>query len=62
MINSFELHSETEEKEKRAILPFDIVNAGDHWDRNISKQMEPLLLMFGWYIRVVKATLGGLNG
>lgn len=41
---------------------FDIVNAGDHWDRKMSRQIEPLLFMLGWYMRVVKATLGGLNG
>lgn len=43
-------------------LPFEIVSAGDHWDLNMSRQIDPLLLMFGWYMRVVKATLGGLNG
>jgi hypothetical protein len=26
---------------------FEMVNAGDHWSRKISKQMLPLLLMFG---------------
>lgn len=41
---------------------FDIVSAGDHCDRKISKQMLPLLLMFGWYIFVVNDTFGGLNG
>lgn len=41
---------------------FEIVNAGDHWDRKMSRQIEPLLFMLGWYMRVVKATLGGLNG
>ncbi len=25
----------------------EIVRAGDHWSRNMSKQMLPLLLMFG---------------
>lgn len=29
------------------ILPFDIVRAGDHCDRRISKQILPLLFMFG---------------
>lgn len=43
-------------------LPFEIVNAGDHWDLKISRQIEPLLFILGWYIRVVKATFGGLNG
>jgi len=33
-----------------------MVNAGDHWDRNISRHMLPLLFMFGWYILVVKAS------
>ncbi|KAH9527377.1 hypothetical protein DERF_001395 [Dermatophagoides farinae] len=26
---------------------FEIVNAGDHCDRNISRHIEPLLFMFG---------------
>jgi len=26
---------------------FEIVNAGDHWSRRMSKQMEPLELMLG---------------
>ena len=26
----------------------DIVRAGDHWSRRMSRQMLPLLLMFGW--------------
>jgi len=42
--------------------PFEIVNAGDHWSRRISRQIEPLALMLGWYILVVKLTLGGLKG
>lgn len=29
-------------------LPFEMVNAGDHWDRNMSRHIEPLELMFGW--------------
>jgi len=28
--------------------PLEIVNAGDHCDLRISKQMLPLLLIFGW--------------
>ena len=36
--------------------PFDIVKAGDHCERKISKQILPLLFILGWYIRVVKAT------
>ena len=28
--------------------PFEIVRAGDHWSLRISRQMEPLALMFGW--------------
>jgi hypothetical protein len=28
--------------------PFEIVKAGDHWSRRMSKQMEPLELIFGW--------------
>jgi len=27
---------------------FEMVNAGDHWDRNMSRHIEPLELMFGW--------------
>jgi len=27
--------------------PLLMVNAGDHWDRNISRHMLPLLFMFG---------------
>ena len=30
------------------ILPLEIVSAGDHCDRSMSRQMLPLLLMFGW--------------
>jgi len=41
---------------------FEMVRAGDHWLLRMSRQMLPLLLMFGWYILVVKATLGGLKG
>lgn len=29
-------------------LPFEIVRAGLHWSLRMSKQMLPLLLMFGW--------------
>ena len=39
-----------------AHLPLLMVKAGDHWDLRISKQILPLLLMFGWYIFVVNAT------
>ena len=38
------------------------VRAGDHWDLKMSRQIAPLLLMLGWYILVVNANLGGLNG
>jgi hypothetical protein len=34
----------------------EIVKAGDHCERKISKQMLPLLLIFGWYILVWKLT------
>jgi ubiquitin-protein ligase len=27
-----------------------MVRAGDHWDRRMSRQMEPFEFMFGWYI------------
>lgn len=29
-------------------IPFEMVSAGDHWDLNISKQILPLLFIFGW--------------
>ena len=32
----------------------DVVSAGDHWDLRTSRQIFPLLLILGWYIRVVK--------
>lgn len=31
----------------RERIPFEIVRAGLHWSLNISRQIEPLLLMFG---------------
>jgi hypothetical protein len=40
----------------------EMVRAGLHWSRRMSRQMLPLELMLGWYMRVVKLTLGGLNG
>ena len=43
-------------KRDKSNWPFEIVNAGDHCDRKISKQILPLLFILGWYIRVVKAT------
>lgn len=30
------------------LLPLDMVSAGDHCERRISRQMEPLLFMLGW--------------
>lgn len=47
---------------KNIYKPFEIVSAGDHWDLKMSRQIDPLLFMLGWYMRVVKATFGGLNG
>ena len=41
---------------------FATVRAGDHCERRMSRQIAPLLLMLGWYMRVVNANLGGLNG
>ena len=35
-------------KFKKRHQPFDIVRAGDHWERRISKHMLPLLCMLGW--------------
>lgn len=40
---------------KPVSLPLDTVKAGDHCDLRISRQILPLLFMFGWYIFVVKA-------
>ena len=34
-----------EQTERRTLL---MVRAGDHWDRRMSRQMEPLELMLGW--------------
>ena len=48
-----------EQMERRTL---DTVRAGDHCDLRISKQILPLEFMFGWYIFVEKATLGGVNG
>lgn len=28
--------------------PFEMVKAGDHWSRRMSRQMDPLELMLGW--------------
>ena len=42
--------------------PFEMVSAGDHCAFRMSKQIDPLLFTFGWYMRVVKETFGGLNG
>ena len=39
-------------------LPFDMVKAGLHCDRRMSKQILPLLFMLGWYILVVNETWG----
>lgn len=29
-------------------LPLDMVSAGDHCERRMSRQMEPLLFILGW--------------
>lgn len=50
------------EELKKNKIPFEIVSAGDHCDLRMSKQMDPFELMFGWQMRVVNATFGGLNG
>ena len=34
-----------EQTERRTLL---MVRAGDHWDRRMSRQMEPLEFMLGW--------------
>merc|ERR1719370_1364573 len=49
-------------KEQTDKSTFEMVSAGDHWDLKISRHMYPWGQMFGWYIFVVNATLGGLNG
>jgi len=41
---------------------FDMVRAGLHCSLRMSRQMLPLLLMFGWNTLVRKETFGGLNG
>lgn len=40
---------------KSVSLPLETVRAGDHCDLKISRQILPLLFIFGWYIFVVKA-------
>lgn len=50
------------ESECRRGIPFEIVRAGLHWSLKMSRQMLPLELMLGWYMRVVKLTLGALKG
>ena len=42
--------------------PFEMVSAGDHCAFRMSKQIDPLLFTFGWYMRVVKETFGGFKG
>ena len=41
-----------DDKSKKNLLKkvptFETVRAGDHWDRRMSRQMAPLLLMLGW--------------
>ena len=41
---------------KLTYIPFEMVRAGDHWERSISRHILPLLLMLGWYILVVNVT------
>jgi len=41
---------------------FEMVRAGDQASLSISRHMEPLLLIFGWYILVWKLNFGGLKG
>ncbi len=55
--SGFGSHS-SEHMDRRTL---EMVSAGDHWDRNMSKQMLPLLFMFGWYMRVVNAILNTKN-
>lgn len=53
-----QVHSNRSQEE----IPFEIVRAGLHWSLKMSRQMLPLELMLGWYMRVVKLTLGALKG
>lgn len=54
--HSFKWNSPNDEKDT---LPLDMVKAGDHCERNISRHMLPLLFIFGWYILVVNETWNG---
>lgn len=36
------------ENEMMGSIPFEMVNAGLHWSRRMSRQMLPLELILGW--------------
>ena len=42
-------------------VPFEIVSAGLHCDRNISRQILPFEFILGWYILVVNAIWEGVD-
>ena len=39
-----------------------VESAGDHCLSRMSRQIDPLELIFGWYILVVNVNFAGLNG
>jgi hypothetical protein len=43
-------------------LPLEMVSAGLQFSFRISRQMDPLVLIFGWYTLVMKLIFGGLKG
>ena len=46
-------------KESKTLL---VESAGDHYLSKMSRQMDPLELIFGWYILVVNVNFAGLKG
>ena len=52
----------SQSKEQIESNTFEIVNAGDHYERSISRQIAPFEFIFGWKIFVVNVIFGGLNG
>ncbi len=49
-------------REQMESSTLDMVRAGLHCSFKMSRQILPLLLIFGWKTFVLNATLGGLNG
>ena len=62
--SSIEKSQESLRKQPKPLakVPLEMVSAGDHALRSVSRHIAPLALIFGWYMRVAKATLGGLKG